>query len=62
MQTHTCALGKVKQVGLKMHIYKASDKFIHPHRRLIFLVAWANFVALFTAGGSCSVFRPFNTT
>lgn len=59
---HTRALGKVKQVGLKMHIHKASDTVYTPTQRLIFLVAWTDFVAMCTAGGSYSMFGPFNTT
>lgn len=40
---HTHLLGKVKQVGLKMHIQKASDTVYTPTQRLMFLVAWADF-------------------
>lgn len=32
VRRHARALGKVKQVGLKMHIYTALDKFTHPHK------------------------------
>ena len=62
IHARTRALGEVKQVGLKMHIHKASDTVYTPTQRLILLVAWVDFVAMCTAGGSYSVFRPLNTT